>query len=186
MESQKRLYNKGLVIIEIILVILSIIGSWFLLNSNNLSTVTIDKLCDYLYEVICKLYDVFLVAIGVYIAVITFLASTKTPFSDRVKTNDLFKKLGSFILLGIINNLVIIVSNVIIVKKIIYLIPLCVIGIFSLIYFIGFIIISYLIYSYNIEQLVIDSEKENEDKELVISNIEHINNLVTDILNKIK
>ena len=133
MASARKIYNKGWAIIEVILVVISIIVSFLLLNNDNLSE-SITWWSDYLYEVLSNLNDVLLVAIGIYIAVITFLASSKTPFSDKVKTNNLFEKLGSFILIGIINNMFLIIAYTLIIKNFVCIVPLCVIGVFSLRY----------------------------------------------------
>lgn len=185
--EKRKIYIKKMIIIELIVLCIAIIGSIIMNNIYNL-----ELFCTGITEALGNLYDAFLASIGIYIAIITFLASSKTPFSEKIKNNNLFDKLGNYILSGIINNLIIIFSNIFLIdslglnKKIYVLVPIAIIALFSIIYFIGFVIISYSIYKYNIEQLFIDSEKEAREKDLLITDLDHIDSLLNEINKKIK
>ena len=176
---KKKVFKNIIILIETIAVSISIV----LLIIFGIINIDTTSFYNYLYGVLSNFNEVFLVSIGIYVAVITFLASTKTPFSDKVKTNNLFDKLGKFIIQGIINNLIVIFLIAFCTENCAIILPIFVIAIFALYYFVGFVIISYLIYKYNIEQLVVDSEKEATDSELIITWIDHIDKSITDIKN---
>ncbi len=171
--------NKVLILIEAIAAFISIV----FIISFNMTNFDAKSIYNYLYSVLSKFNEIFLVSIGIYVAVITFLASAKTPFSDKVKTNRLFDKLGKFIIQGIMNNLIVIFLIAFCTENSAIILLIFTISLFALIYFVGFVIISYRIYKYNIEQLVVDSEKEASDSELIITCIDHIDRSITDIKN---
>lgn len=105
--------NKVLILIEAIAAFISIV----FIISFNMTNFDAKSIYNYLYSVLSKFNEIFLVSIGIYVAVITFLASAKTPFSDKVKTNRLFDKLGKFIIQGIMNNLIVIFFNSFLYRK---------------------------------------------------------------------
>ena len=167
MQSYKRQLSKCL--IHLLIMLIAIGGLLYSISCNfSIKDLLVDSSREYII--------MFLeICIGIYVTVITLLASQKTKFTVTLTKKELNHKFVILISLGLVVNLI--TAIVLSVFKsdntfiFVFEITLCII---SIMYFSYFLIILIFMFIYNIEASVEEDKSEHDNASMIITNLEEI------------
>lgn len=175
MESYKKLIIKN-ILFTVVFVILFTFSFTKCVTNND----TLECIEQFIVNRSDDLSDFLEVCIGIYVAVVSILASQKTSLTVKISENSYDKKFVISIAFGLVLNLLTVFCLFIIKIRsfVIFLASLCIV---SSIYFFRFLIYLVIMFSDNMSVIKNEAAEEKKYKEDLLSEIEEIRKKLSDL-----
>ena len=126
--------------------------------------------------------NIMAIFIGIYIAILTCIAASKISITETILKNELDRDLSAVIIFGIIEDFALLFLGIFIPIKAVYVQAFfLLLLIMTIISFIKFIILMYYLYKLNIDAMVKEIDKENNEKVDLITKIYELLDKVNNI-----